>query len=192
MVEKEAFSSMRTRMAQVLVPVVGAALLVLGVIALGRAARDRLRQHERYAVAVADIDCAVPPGGARADFLAEVQYLARLPDRLPALADDTPARLADAFARHPWVAKVEEVRLLPPDGARVRLTFRTPALAVAQPTGVRVVDADGVLLPPNAPSAGLPVLRAAVAPPAGLAGEPWGDPTVTAAAAATRRRPAGP
>jgi len=169
-------------MSQVLVPVVAAGLLVGGLIALGRAARDRLRQHERYTVAVSDIDCPAPPGLRRDDFLPEVQYLARLPDRLPALADDTPARLADAFAGHPWVEKVEEVRIVPPDRARVRLVFRTPALAVPQPTGSRVVDGRAVLLPAGAPADGLPLLQGAVAPPIGLAGSEWGDPAVRAAA----------
>jgi hypothetical protein len=173
-------------MSQVLVPVVGAGLLLAGLIVLGKAARDRLRQHDSYTISFNDIDCPAPPGLRRDEFLPEVQYLARLPTRLPALDDDTPARLSAAFARHPWVEKVEEVRIVPPDQARVRLTFRTPALAVPQPSGVRVVDASGILLPAGAPSEGLPVLRDAVAPPAGLAGEPWGDPTVTAAAAATR------
>lgn len=179
-------------MAQLVVAVVGAGLVLFGVIALGKAARDRLRRDERYTLTFADIECPSPPGMGRDEFLPEVQYLGRLPDRLPALDDQTPARLADAFALHPWVEKVEEVRVVPPDRACVRLAFRTPALAVPQPDGVRVVDAGGILLPPGAPSEGLPVFGGAAAPPAGLAGQPWGDPAVTAAAAAAGRRPAEP
>ena len=72
---------MRTRTSQVVVPIAAAALAVLGLIALGRAAREGLRQHERYTVNFADIDCPNPPGMTRDEFLAEVQYLARLPDR---------------------------------------------------------------------------------------------------------------
>jgi hypothetical protein len=174
---------MRTRAAQLLGPLVGAGLLVLGLIVLGKAARDRLRQHQDYALAVGDIDCPAPPGMRRPEFLAEVQYLGPLPDRLPALDDETAVRLSAAFARHPWVESVEEVRLLPPSGARVRLVFRTPALAVPQPGGTRVVDGHGVLLPAGAPTEGLPVYVGSAPPPAGLAGEPWGDPAVTAAAA---------
>jgi len=171
-------------MSQVLVPVVGASLLVFGLIALGKAARDQLRQHERYTLTFDDIDCPAPPGMERGEFLSEVQYLARLPDRLPALDEDSPARLADAFAHHPWVEKVEEVRIIPPDRVRVRLAFRVPVLAVPQPGGPRAVDAHGILLPSSAPTEGLPVFRGSAAPPAGVAGEPWGDPAVTAAAAA--------
>jgi hypothetical protein len=179
-------------MSQVLVPVVGAGLLLLGLIALGKAARDRLRQHERYVITFTDIDCPSPPGLRRAEFLSEVQYLARLPDRLPALADETPTRVAGAFAKHPWVEKVQEVRILPPDRAQVRLVFRTPVLAVPQPNGPRAVDAHGILLPPSAPTDGLPVFRGSAAPPAGLAGEPWGDREVEAAAAAASRQRGGP
>jgi hypothetical protein len=174
---------MQIRTSQVLIPVVGAGLLVFGLIALGKAARDRLRQHERYTLAVGDIDCPAPPGMRRPDFLAEVQYVGHLPDRLPALDDDTPVRLTAAFAGHPWVETVAEVRLLPPDGARVRLTFRTPVLAVSQPAGSRVVDGKGVLLPASARADGLPTLHGDVAPPAALAGAAWGDPSVAAAAA---------
>jgi hypothetical protein len=169
-------------MSKVLIPIIAAGLLVCGLIALGHAARDRLRQHPQYTIAVGDIDCPAPPGLSHEEFLSEIQYLARLPNRLPALAEDTPSRLSDAFARHPWVEQVEEVRLVPPDRARVRLVLRTPALVVPQRLGRRVVDGRGFLLPMSAPGDGLPVLKAQVAPPIGLAGSEWGDPIVVAAA----------
>ncbi len=175
---------MRTRTSQVLVPIGAAALVVLALIALGRAARQELRQHERYTVLFANVDCPSPPGMAHDEFLAEVQYLAQLPDHLPAIDEETPVRLASAFAQHPWVEKVEEVRIVKPDRARVRLVFRTPVLAVPQPNGLRVVDAHGILLPASAPTEGLRVFSGKAEPPAGLAGTPWGDPAVTAAAGA--------
>jgi hypothetical protein len=183
---------MRTRTSQVIVPIAAAALAVLGLIALGRAARDGLRQHERYTVAFADMDCPNPPGMTRDEFLAEVQYLARLPDRLAALDEQTPLRIASAFAQHPWVQKVEEVRIVQPDGARVRLVFRTPVLAVPQPNGLRVVDSHGILLPASAPTEGLRIYQGNAAPPTGLAGDPWGDPAVTAAAEAASNETAKP
>jgi hypothetical protein len=65
----------------------------------------------------------------------------------------------------------------------VRLRFRTPVLAVAQPDGVRVVDGHGVLLPGTAPVEELPVYQGKATPPAGVAGTPWGDKDVAAAAA---------
>jgi len=166
-----------------LVPLVAAGAVLLALILLGKAARDRLRQHERYTLSFADTECPAPPGLGREDFLAEVQYLARLPDHLPALNDETPARLADAFARHPWVEKVEEVRIVPPDRAQVRLVFRTPALAVPLGNQVRVVDGHGVLLPQAAPADGLPILRNTIEAPPGPAGSTWSDAAVRAAAA---------
>ncbi|HEX5272439.1 MAG TPA: hypothetical protein VFW33_18205, partial [Gemmataceae bacterium] len=107
---------MQIRTSQLLVPVVGAGLVVLGLIAVGRAARDQLREHRNYTLSVCDIDCPAPPGMTRPEFLTEVRYVGRLPDRLRALDDDTAARLAAAFAQHPWVESVEEVRVLPPSG----------------------------------------------------------------------------
>ncbi len=174
---------MRTRMFHGLVPVAAAGAVLVGLIALGRLAHDRLRQHESYTISLADIDCPAPPGLERPEFLAEVQYLARLPDRLPALDEETPDRLAEAFARHPWVEKVEEVRILPPDQARVRLVFRTPALAVPLGKQLRVVDGQAVLLPRATTADGLLILRNTVAAPSGHAGSAWDDPAVHAAAA---------
>src|SRR5262249_11840426 len=67
---------------------------------------------------------------AAADFLGEVQYLAEWPDRLRLLDPALPRQLADVFARHPWVERVEGVRV-EPDRAlvAVRLAYRRPVLA---------------------------------------------------------------
>ena len=173
---------MHPRLVPPLVLLGGAALLLLGVVALGRVARERLRDEPRYAVAFDDIDCPPPPGADRLALLHEVQYLARLPGRLPVLDDELPARLAEAFARHPWVEEVEEVRILLPDRVLVRPRFRAPALAVRVGDEVRVVDGGGVVLPAGAPPDDLPVFRTK-AGPKGAAGRRWGDATVEAAAA---------
>ena len=120
--------------------------LLFGLLGLGRWARDRLSQRDHYTVAFTDLRCQVPPGMTPADFLAEVQYLGGLPDRVTVLEPRLAARLAAAFALHPWVERVEGVALRGPDGPRVRLRLRTPALAAAG----RVLDANGVLLPAGA------------------------------------------
>ncbi len=182
---------MRRQFVPALVLLGGAGALLLGVVFLGRAARERLRLDGRYTTAFDDIDCSPPPGYERPAFLHEVQYLARLPDRLRVLDDDLPFRLADAFARHPWVENVVEVRAVPPDAVRVRLVFRTPTLAVRSGDVLRVVNGAAVLLPPSAGADGLPVLEV-TSSPKGAAGRPWGDPVVTSAAAvAALLRPHG-
>jgi hypothetical protein len=187
-----------------LTPLLGVGLVLLGLVVLGKLAHDHLRGLDRYAVRFTDIDCPPPPGATRADFLGEVQYVSSMPDRLHVLDTDLAARLSDAFARHPWVEQVERVEIIPPRNVQVRLVYRTPVLAVPVPEPAasacdwielrgsrgnkqpaqsgRAVDSRGILLPPRAVTADLPVLYGKVAPPAGPAGTPWGDSGVEAAA----------
>src|SRR5208283_1840488 len=105
---------MRKRLLQALVPLAGVGLLLLGLVIVGRTARDWLRHEDRYAFSFSDIDGPAPPGMERPAFLGEVQYLSRFPDRFSLFDEDLPARLQEAFARHPWVQTVEEVRVVPP------------------------------------------------------------------------------
>src|SRR5262249_32635342 len=108
----------------------GLALVFAGVVALGRYTRDHVRDWDRYQTPFADVRCAAPPAQSAADFLAEVQYLSNLPDRLNVLDDRLGPRLAAAFARHPWVEEVERVEIAVPRRVQVRLVFRVPVLAV--------------------------------------------------------------
>jgi hypothetical protein len=190
-----------------LTPLCGVALVLLGLAAVGKLARDHLRNRDRYSLHFADIDCTPPPGMSREDFLDEVRYLSGMAEPLRLLDADVTARLADAFARHPWVERVERVEIVPPGKVQVRLTHRTPVLAVLLPRTAnapddgyariesrsvmgrnalaagRVVDGQGILLPTRTPIAReLPVLYRCKTPPAGRAGTPWGDPMVEAAA----------
>jgi hypothetical protein len=169
-------------------PVLGVGLVLAGIFALGQAARDHLRGLDRYTISFADIDCEPPPGEKREDFLGEVQYLADLPDRLRLLDEQLPARLAQAFARHPWVERVERVEVVPPRQIRVRLLYRTPVLAVSVGGQLRAVDAQGILLPATAVTRGLPRFSGKAPPPAGPAGTRWGDAAVEAAARAAASR----
>src|SRR5713226_9754777 len=132
----------------VLLPVV----LVTGLLIAGRWALGQIRDQDRYAFTFADIDCTPPEYQDRASFLAEVQYLAAMPDRLQILDEDLTARLGEAFARHPWVEKVQKVQIVPPRQVQVQLTYRLPVLIVPQGEQTRVVDRHGILLPPAAPT----------------------------------------
>jgi hypothetical protein len=178
----------RTFLVRLLVPPLLSLLLLAGLLLLGRLARDDLRSQERYTAAFADIECAPPPEVERAEFLGEVQYLANLPDRLSLLDETLTARLAEAFARHPWAERVERVEVMAPRRMRVRLVYRVPVLAVpswpheAGEPEMPAVDGHGVLVPLLARDPSLPELRNTVPRPTGPSGTVWGDPVVVAAA----------
>ncbi len=174
-------------------------ILLIGLISLNQLTRNQVRYRERYTVSFADIDCAPPSGVSRADFLEEAQYLGGLPSELSLLETGIASRLAAAFARHPWVEKVEQVEIDQPRHVRVRLAYRTPVLVVqpgleirfdtdpsakgANHAGLgRMVDANGVLLPKSGSYPGLPTLAGKIPRPTGSSGRPWGDPAVRAAA----------
>ncbi|MCI0461819.1 MAG: hypothetical protein L0Z62_33125 [Gemmataceae bacterium] len=160
----------------------GLGLFLAGLVALRHFAVEQIREDDRYSLPFAGIECDPPPELSRAEFLEEVQYLGRLPERLRVLDDDLPEQLARAFALHPWVARVERVEVTRGCRVRVRLTHRRPALAVWVGERLRGVDDEGVLLPGKAPTAGLPVFEGQAPPPAGPAGTRWGDAAVEKAA----------
>jgi hypothetical protein len=164
---------------QFLLPLLLGAALLGGLVWAGRLARDRLRERGEHTVAFTDLECDPPPGLTRRELLEEAQYLARLPDRLNRLAPETPDRIAEALALHPWVARVERIEQLPDGRLRAAVTYRVPALAIAEPA--RAVDRAGTLLPLSARRDGLPVLTEA-GPPPGAPGQAWPDPRVKAAA----------
>jgi hypothetical protein len=160
-------------------PLLIVGLLVLGVIVAGRWALERLHTQDRYQFPFTEIECPAPPGRSRAEFLAEVQYLGGLPDKVSPLDRELPDRLRTAFSKHPWVEYVTRVEVRAHQ-VEVQLMLRRPALVVVPFN--RVVDTNGVLLPKTAPTAGLPLLSQAAQPPAGPDGTRWGDPRVEAAA----------
>jgi hypothetical protein len=164
-------------------PLVGAGGIVFGVIWLGWLAKQHLGPKNE--IAFADIECPAPPDTkmGREEFLGEVQYLAGLPDRLPS-SDDLVKKLFGAFVRHPWVAEVKKIELLPERRCRVELRFRTPVLAVEQQGTKRAVDGNGIRLPDNAPTEGLKVLHLPGPPEVQIPreGTVWDDGRVTAAA----------
>jgi hypothetical protein len=173
---------MRTQLVRAAALTAGGLVVLLGWVVLGRQAAIGLRDSDRYTAAFADIQCSPPPPVPRADFLGEVQYLSNLPDRLPLTDENLAARLAAAFAVHPLVESVERVEVLPRP-VRVSLNYRTAVLAVPGPDALRTVDGKGILLPQTTSPEGLPRLAgAAVQPPAGNPGKPWGDDRVTAVA----------
>jgi hypothetical protein len=164
----------------VLISAVG--LFLSGLVWLGQLALERVRGQDRYKVRLADVQCQPPAGMTRGDFLDEVRYVAGLPAELPLLDEELPRQLAEAFAQHPWVDKVEQVMVLPGNQVRVQLKYRTAVLAVPWDGDLRAVDARGVLLPATAATTGLPIFDGIALPPRGPAGTAWGDDAVLAAA----------
>jgi hypothetical protein len=176
---------MRRPIAVAVLAVLAAAGLLAGLIAAGQHLRGKLKDDPRYQFPVADIDCPTPSGLSREAFLGEVRYQAELPDELSLLDDELPMRLSAAFSRHPWVEKTERVEVGPGRSVRIRLTFRTPVLAVsyAEKTQVvRAVDRSGVLLPHGADIHKLPQLTGRMGAPKNGPGLAWGDSRVEGAA----------
>lgn len=160
----------------------GLGLFVAGLIVLGEHAQEQLRDRDRYSVPFTTIECLPPPPyQSPNDFLDEVRYLSRLPEHLRLLDPELAKQLADGFAQHPWVRQVEQVEVTAKQ-VRVRLRYRRPVLAVRCGEQVRVVDAEGVLLPKEAPAKGLTVFAGQAPPPSGPAGTRWGDAGVAEAA----------
>ncbi len=96
------------------------------------------------------------------------------------------ADVAVAFAKHPWIAKVDRVEKTRQGRITLEVTYRTPVAMVETHRGLYPVDAEGVLLPPNdfslTQSDQLPHLRQVSSMPSGPAGTKWGDPVIVAGA----------
>src|SRR5262245_27078557 len=116
----------------------------------GKLARNALSSDERYQYPFKAIECSNPPGLEREAFLGEVRYLGEFPEAVPLLDDALPSQLAAAFAKHPWVERVDKVDIGPGRRLAVRLTFRTPMIGVRHAGAMRAVDAHGILLPRGA------------------------------------------
>jgi hypothetical protein len=165
-------------LAAVLLTLGAAAAVLFGLSRLGDEARRNIGPRDRYAVKFADIRCDPPPGTTRDTFLSEVRYAANVPPTFQTLDAELAPKLTAAFAAHPWVASVDAVTVNASDAISVKLTYRSPVLAI----GNRAVDARGVLLP-AAPTAGLPeLLSAPPLPTDAIAGKPWPDDVVPGAA----------
>jgi hypothetical protein len=157
------------------------------IIYAGRSGLEYLHGRDRYLLDFHVIQCEPPIGMDKREFLDEVLFESRLPTRLNLLDDDLPQRLRDGFLKHPWVERVDAVDIKPPNQVSVKLTHRTPVLAVKVGANLHAVDGNGVLLRPNAPTLGLPIYDGDAKPPQGPAGMRWGDPNVEAAARKRRK-----
>jgi hypothetical protein len=172
------WATLRPWFLQLGLPLLAAVILLGCVLVLGGWARDWLRGHGSVTVRFADIDCPSPPGQTRQAFLADVQFLAGLPDELDTLDEASVGLVREAFRKHLWVREVKNVSL-GRGNAIVELVFRVPVLYVE--AWKRAVDSEGALLPTKKADAnGLFVLKQAVPKLKGLSTD---DPDVRCAVA---------
>lgn len=128
-----------------------------------------------------------PPPWIHSDITAEVLRDANLVAPLSVLQPDLTARIAQAYALHPWVAKVNRVTKRHPAQVDVALVYRRPAAMVRSTQGSFPVDAEGVVLPSGdfAPTdvERYPLLAEIKSEPLGTVGTRWGDARVQGGAA---------
>lgn len=131
------------------------------------------------------------------EIVAEVRTsLDTLPERLSVMDSGAAEQVARSLAANPWIRKVEYVRLDRPrggqsNGLEVSMLFRRPVafVQVGQGTATRyyMVDREGVRLgnrgyeDPQLGDRVLLVVTGVTSEPS-TPGQPWGDPSVTAAA----------
>jgi hypothetical protein len=161
-----------------------------GVLAAAwqRWGRAALQQRE-FRVTAASFEVTPPPNWIAAPVVEEVirdGNLAGLLVHDKALVQ----RVAEAFALHPWVARVLRVEKRYPARVIVQLEYRRPVavvpVATRRESGLLLVDAQGVLLPTDdftaSQAQGYLRIEGIDTLPAGVYGTPWGDRRVSEAA----------
>lgn len=176
----------RTHLGLILVLTVFAGLGTLGWYLV----KDKVRNMPTLRLSPEYITVSPPPDWVPDRFVEEVLQSSGL-NRTGYLQDKTlPQKLAEAFAAHPWVEKVEHVVPRYPSGAAVALSYRVPvALVETSQSRVLPVDRNGVLLPQTYLTETSAdqwskhfVIQGIQSMPLGSAGTPWGDPMVVMAA----------
>jgi hypothetical protein len=147
-------------------------------------------RHPQFQITAENIHITPPPQWIRSDVKAEVLRDAGLVGTLSVI-DDHPRlqqRVRDAFAFHPWVAAVGEIKIGLPASLDVELQYRQPIAAVESVDGQSVsylpIDAAGVRLPDadfsDFERRSLPRISGVAGRPS--IGERWADERVTSAA----------
>lgn len=123
------------------------AAIASGGYALWSAVRPRVLGAPQYTVTLEAVRVTAPPAWIRSDVKGEVVRDINLAGPVSVLDEDLGERFYEAFAAHPWVAKVVRVMKRPPAGVDVDLVYRRPVLMVKVPDGLLPVDGRGVQLP---------------------------------------------
>jgi hypothetical protein len=145
-----------------------------------------LSSRPEYQIDWKGVTVTPTPRGVPARVVEDVRKQAQLPERLSLLQPGLAKEIAGAFAKHPWIERVDRVEVKRQRRIEVDLTYRRVAMVVETSRGFYPVDAHSVLLPPADFSPEdvnkLPVCRNVKTLPQGEAGEPWGDVVVECAA----------
>lgn len=161
--------------------ILGAGYLLL------REMREYVTGLERFQVSPATLRFTQTPSWVTPQVQAQLSHLPDLPERFSLLEPGLPKRVAEAYARNPWVADVPGVERRFPNCLKVHLLLRQPVAAVRYRGMYHLVDGEGVRLPlvfrswPH-PDYQLPVIIGATAEPP-KSGCPWPDESVRAACA---------
>lgn len=157
-----------------------------GGYALWQSVRKQVLAAPQYIVKGEAVTVTPPPPWIRSDVKEEVVRDINLAGPVSVLDEDLGERFYEAFAAHPWVAKVVRVLKRPPAGVDVDLLYRRPVLMVQVTEGLLPVDSTGVQLltadfsPLEASRyPRLVEIGSATPPPAGTQ---WSDTRVRAAA----------
>lgn len=103
--------------------------------------------REPLPLRLADVRLVPEPPYPLAALMEEVKRLGRLPDPLPAELGPNFPSLADALAKHPWIAAVEEFRHLRADDVEIAVRWRTPLLEFEQAGQRFFLSQDRIALP---------------------------------------------
>ncbi|GAB4131579.1 hypothetical protein JCM17478_02230 [Thermopirellula anaerolimosa] len=166
------------------------ALAVLALLAfwnlLWKQAGAQLAIDPRYRLTAENLDIPDFPEWIHHDLRPEILAYLRESDRISVLDDNLTEQIYRAASAHPWIAAVSEVRLAFPARVQIVCEYRKPVAMVRVPEGLLPVDAKGVLLPTRdftpQEAARYPRIEGIATPPSDIAGRPWGDPRVEAAA----------
>jgi hypothetical protein len=143
-----------------------------------------------YQLSLESIVVTPKPDWIKADIRVEALRNAGIDLPTTVLDDRLSERVAQAFAFHPWVAGVRQVRKTAEPSVEVDLEYRRPACMVELPEGVGLyaVDGDAILLPSGdflddpARTAGYPRLGGVTSVTVGRVGSRWNDLRVVSGA----------
>jgi hypothetical protein len=161
-------------------------LLAGGCYAAWKWVEQRMLAKPAYVLQLDDVEITPLPPWIHTDIRAEVMRGLTLEGPLSIMDERLTQRAADAFALHPWIAKVRDVRKSHPAHLKVDLEYRQPVLMVDVPGGLLPVDLQGAWLPSGdfspVEAARYPRLANINSVPVGPVGTRWGDARVVGAA----------